>query len=172
MASQRSSDAAPYLTGPAYGVGLLFAVLPIIDTLSQSWPISLGNPSWRYGTVGIGANYLISFVFGVWLLCWVAASRSQRGLLRILTIVSWVAAALALVATLGFALDALQLRPAVPRDPPRALWVFDVGAEKAVLKYVVSAVVLGWVAAASGRALRAMPGQSGDAPRLVRNSKG
>ena len=171
MAAQRSADAALHLTGPAYGVGLLFVILPIVDTLAQSWPIGLGNPSWRYGTVGLGANYLISFVFGMWLLCWVAAARLHRRTLLILTILTWVAAALVLIGTLGFVLDVLQLRPGVPRDPPRALWVFDVGAEKAVLKYLASAVVLAWIAVASRRALRGIPGQGAEAPKLGREAK-
>ena len=172
MATQRSADVAPHLTGPAYGVAVLFVVLPIIDTLAQVWPVALGSPSWRYGAVGLGANYLISFVFGMWLLCFLAARQLHRGTLRSLATASGVVAVLLLIAAAGFALDAIQLRPGVPRDNPRNLWTFEVGAAKAAFKYVVSGVVLGWLALSSRRAWRAIPQQAPEeSPKLVRSSK-
>src|SRR5512137_1497932 len=99
MATQRSADVAPYLAGPAYGVGFLFVALPIIDTLTQVWPVALGSPTWRYGAVGLGSNYLVSLVFGMWLLCFVAAQRLDRRTLLMLAIVSGVLTGLTLLAT-------------------------------------------------------------------------
>jgi hypothetical protein len=174
MATQRTADAARYLTGPAYGIAALFVLLPIIDTLAQVWPVALGNPAWRYGTIGLGANYLISVLFGMLGLCLLAALGSHRRTLRALTILSGVAALLLLIAALAFLLDALQLRGTVPRDNPRTLWMFDAGAAKAAFKYLVSAAVFGWLALATWRAGRAIPRPAADevAPKLVHEQKG
>jgi len=171
MATQRTADASPHFAGPAYGVGVLFVVFPLLDVVVQAWPIVLGNPTWRYGAVGIGANYTISLVFGMWLLCYTAGRQLHRRTLVVLAILALLMAVASLVAILGFVLDGLQIRPSVPRDPARALWMFDAGMQKALVKYAASALVLAWLAVSSRRALRDLPGRE-DAPRLVRDSKG
>ena len=173
MATQRTADAARYLTGPAYGIAVLFVLLPIIDTLAQTWPLDLSNPAWRYGTIGLGANYLISALFGMLGLCVLAALGSHRRTLRALTIVNAVTALLLLIAALAFLLDALQLRGTVPRDNPRTLWLFQVGAAKAAFKYLVGVAVMGWLALATWRAGRAIPVPAAAevAPRLVHEQK-
>jgi len=173
MATQRTDDAARYLTGPAYGIAVLFVLLPIIDTLAQTWPLDLSNPAWRYGTIGLGANYLISALFGMLGLCVLAALGSHRRTLRALTIVNAVTALLLLIAALAFLLDALQLRGTVPRDNPRTLWLFQVGAAKAAFKYLVGAAAIGWLGFATWRAGRAIPRPAADevVPRLVHEQK-
>ncbi|MGA2382723.1 MAG: hypothetical protein ABSG61_04735 [Gemmatimonadales bacterium] len=172
MATHRTTDLAPYLTGPAYAIGLLFVLMPALDTFAQMWPPALGEPAWRYGTVGIGANYLISALFGMLLMCLVAGLRQHRRTLRVLAIVNGVLAVVLLLAALGFALDVLQVRMGVPKDNARAMWLFKAGAAKAELKYLVSVVVLGWLALASRRAWRAIQPQASDEePKLVRSSK-
>ncbi len=173
MATQRTADAARYLTAPAYGIAALFVLLPIVDTLSQVWPAALGNPAWRYGTIGLGANYLISVLFGMLGLCVLAALGSHRRTLRALAIVSVLGALLLLIAALAFVLDALQVRGTVPRDNPRTLWLFDAGAAKAAFKYLVSAAVIGWLALATWRAGRAIarPAAGDVVPRLVHEQK-
>jgi hypothetical protein len=173
MATQRTDDAARYLTGPAYGIAVLFVLLPIIDTFAQTWPLALSNPAWRYGTIGLGANYLISALFGMLGLCALAAMGSHRRSLKALTIVNGVTALLLLIAALAFLLDALQLRGTVPRDNPRTLWLFQVGAAKAAFKYLVSAAVMGWLGFATWRAGRAIPVPAAEdvAPKLVHEQK-
>ncbi len=169
MASQRTTDASSYLSGPVYAVGLLFVLIPLVDTLAQVWPPAVGNPSWRYGTVGIGANYLISVLFGMMLISVVAGYLGQRHVLKWLAGVNAALAVIALLSTLGFVLDALQVRPGIPRGNAQALRLFDIGAEKAVFKYVVTAVVLCWLALASWRAAKAIPHAKGEeaVPKLV-----
>ena len=172
MAPQRSPDVAPYLTGPAYGIALLFVLMPVVDTLSQMWPPALREPSWRYGTVGIGGNYVIWVLLGMLLTCLVAALRHHRRTLRVLAIVNGVLAVVLLLATVGFVLDVLQVRYSVPRDNPRAMWLFNTGAAKAELKYVISVLVFGWLALSSRRAWRAIPRPDSDeAPKLVGGQK-
>lgn len=168
MAARSAPDVASNIAAPLYGVAALFIVLPIMDTLAQVWPFLPGSPNWRYGVVGLGANYLISFVFGMVLVGFVAAYGLHRRTLRILAPVALVAALAMLVATAGFALDALQVRRSVPTDNPTNLWVFDVGAAKALMKYVLSAVVMAVLALGSRRAWRACPApETEDRPTLV-----
>jgi hypothetical protein len=166
-----AAEAAPYLTGPAYAVALLFVIFPILDTIAQVWPLGLDSPSWRYGAIGLGANYLISGIFGMLGLALVAAVRQHRRILMGVTFVNALGALLLLVAVLSFMLDAFQVRAGVPRDNPKTLWVFDVGAAKAAFKYLVSAGLLAWMGLmgwkAVGTIARPAPEADEEAPRLV-----
>ena len=174
MAAQRQADVTPHLTGPIYGVGLLFILLPIMDTISQVWPPSFGSPSWRYGLVGIGANYLISILFGLLLVCLVASFQWHRRVLRWMAIASSVFAVFAVIAAIGFVLDALQLRPGLPRDNRGALRMFDIGAGKALFKYLVTAVAFAWLGFGAWRAARAIPApvEADTTPKLVHKQEG
>jgi len=177
MVSQRSSDpdVAPYLAAPAYVVALLFIALPIVDTLAQVWPPAVSSASWRYAVVGIGANYLISVLFGLLLSSLIAGWRQRRRTLRWLAIADSVFAVLAVIAAIGFVLDALQLRLGIPRGDATALRMFSIGAEKAVFKYLVTAVALAWVGLGTWRAARAIPAPvpvETDAPKLVHEQRG
>jgi hypothetical protein len=172
MAKQSpTADAAPYLTGPAYAVALLFVLFPVIDTVAQVWPLGLDSPSWRYGTIGLGANYLISALFGMLGLALVAALRKHRRVLMGMSFLSGLGALLLLVAALAFILDAFQVRAGVPRDDPRTLWLFDVGAAKAEFKYLAGGALLALLGLMSWKAGRtfARPESTADddAPRLV-----
>jgi hypothetical protein len=169
MTSQRSADVSHYLTGVVYAVGFLFVLLPLADTFAQVWPPSFGNPGWRYGTVGLGANYLISVLFGMLLMTLVANFRWHRRTLTFLGILDLVMALVALLGTMSFLLDAAQVRMGVPRDNMQALRIFDIGAEKAVFKYLLSEVVLVWMGVASWRAAKAIPHTNvdEDVPKLV-----
>ncbi len=168
MASRSAPDVASHMTAPGYAVAALFILLPIVDTLAQVWPFLPGNPNWRYGTVGLGANYLISFLFGMVLLGVVAAYGLHRRTLRVLAPVAMVIALALLLAAAGFALDALEVRRGVPRENASNLWVFDVGAAKAFFKYILGVLVMAFLAFASRRAWRACPApETEDRPTLV-----
>jgi hypothetical protein len=169
MSKRSTADPASFLTGPAYAIAGMFVLFPIVDVLASVWPVLLGNPQWRYGSVGVGANYLLSGVFGLIALAAIAALRGHSGVLKVLTFLSAIGAILLVVGALGFVLDVLQLRTSVPRDNPRTLWMFDIGAAKASLKYLLAAIVLLWLALAARRAARAAKAAGGDAgaPALI-----
>ncbi len=166
MASQRSADVASYLAGPAYFIGLLFVVTPFVDSVAQVWPPMPGSTGWRYGLVGIGANFLISVLFGILLLAIVAAVRGHRGVLRAVGVLSLLLGLGSVGAAIGFALDALQVRTSIPRANTQALRMFDIGAVKAGIKYLVSGLVLLWMAWMTWRAARIIP-HRGKVPKLV-----
>jgi hypothetical protein len=165
------AEAAPYLTGPAYAVALVFILFPAIDVVAQVWPLGLDSPSWRYGAIGLGANYLISALFGLLGIALVAAVRQHRRILLGVTYLSGLGALLLLVAALSFLLDAFQVRAGVPRNDPRTLWMFDVGAAKAEFKYLVGAGLLAWLGLMGWWAAKAIarpePEAEEEAPRLV-----
>lgn len=164
----RSTTESPLLTGPAYAVAILFVLLPIIDTFSQTWPIALSSPGWRYGTIGIGANYLISGLLGMLGLSALAAMGMHRRTLRLLAVLCGVATVLLLVAMFGFLLDAVQVRSGIPASETGARTAFDIGGAKAALKYVLSALVMGWLAIATWRRAGAIPrAKDAEAPALV-----
>jgi hypothetical protein len=169
MPNQQTAPVTPYLTGPATGVAILFIALPIVDTLSQVLPLVPGNAGWRYGVVGLGSNYLVSVLFGMLLWSYLEGLQLHRRTLRALAVVNGVVAVLMVLVALGFLLDAAQVRATLPRDNFRSLKLFDVGAAKAVFKYLVSAPVLGWIALASWRATRVIPqlGVAADPPKLI-----
>ena len=169
MASSRSSDVLSRLVGPAYAIAFLFALEPIVDTFAQVWPPVPGNPSWRFGLVGVGSNYLISILFGLFLFGAVAATQWHRRTLRVLAVLDLLVAVALIGALLTFALDALQLRPGIPSGNAQALRTFDIGAEKAVLKYLLSTVAALWMGLACWVAARGMKNAKGDedVPRLV-----
>ena len=173
MASARRTDVTHHLTGPLYAVGALFVVMPILDVVAQVWPPSPGSAPWRYGTVGLGANYLISIVFGLLLITAVATWQWHRRTLRFMGILVAALAILAVIATVAFVLDVIQLRPQVPHSQPGAVHLFDVGALKAVVKYLLAAVALAWVALGALRARRDLPSANDqEAPKLVSQHKG
>ncbi len=167
MTSQRSADVASFLAGPAYLVGLLFVFTPFVDSVAQVWPPMLGSAGWRYGLVGIGANFLISVLFGILLLAVVAAVRGHRSMLRAVGVLSLILALASVGAAIAFALDALQVRTSIPGGNAQALRMFDIGAVKAGLKYLVSALVLLWMTWMTWRAARAVPHDRGNVPKLV-----
>ena len=173
MSKRPTADAAALLTGPAYAVAALFVVSPIVDVVASVWPLLPSNPQWRYGSVGIAANYLVSGVFGMMALSAIAALRGHGRLLRVLAIVNAVVAVLMVITALGFILDVLQVRASVPRDNARTLWMFDVGAMKAEFKYLFGAVVIGWLAFASRRAGRVLApsGAEPAPPPLIHDRK-
>lgn len=168
MDSRPTADTTARFAGPAYAIALLFIVLPVLDTLAQVWPVNLGSPGWRYGAVGLGANYLVSMLFGMLGLAAIAGWGSHRRTLKLLAVVFVAAGLIMLVGVIGFLLDALQLRPGIPKDDARTLQMFDVGVAKATLKYLLSAPVALWLAVAAWRGARAIPRSAPDeAPKLV-----
>jgi hypothetical protein len=164
----RSTSGISVLAGPAYAIAILFVLLPIIDTFSQTWPTAFSNPGWRYGTIGIGANYLISMLLGALGLSALAATGQHRRTLRFLAVLDGIAMLVLLVAVIGFLLDAVQVRSGIPAGEVGTRRTFDIGAAKAAFKYVLSAVVLAWLALASWKrasAVRREADESG--PALV-----
>ncbi len=161
-------DSLRRLSVAAYAVAVLFILSPLVDVLTNIYPTDLGSMQWRFGAIGILSNYLISGVFGLLLATLVAALLGHRTLLRISAIVDLATAAVLLGITLLFALDVLQLRSTVR---PEAGEMFRIGALKASLKILMTAVALLLLGIRALKASREAEGHRGgkkDAPLLVR----
>lgn len=138
-----ATNAANRFSLPLYLTGALFFFTPVVDIVTNVWPINLGAETWRYGAGGVGANYLISMVFGALLGSLTAAHAGHAKTLRILAIGCFVTAAILVVIVGEFSLNVLQLQRVVPDEDMAG---FKIGAVKAALKYFTSAatfVVLG-----------------------------
>ncbi len=169
---RRSSSSSSVFTGPAYAVALLFVLLPIVDTFSQTWPVNFSSPGWRYGTIGIGANYLISVLFGLLAVAVLASLGASRRVLRTIAVLCGLATVVLLVGVIGFLLDALQVRAGIPASDERTRDLFALGVAKAALKYVLGAAVTAWIALVAWRRAGALHrGETGKAePALVKGT--
>lgn len=171
--NERSSGAFESLASPLYVLALLLVVTPLVDVLANVWPLRFGEVGWRYGTVGVSSGYLLTPLLGLGLAGLLAITRRQRTVLRLLVWVCLVTAVVLVIATIDFALDAMQLRHTVPVTPPLARWSFDVGAVKAIFKHLTAAVALAWLGLATRRAVRALAAEDVHhaAPPLVRHGE-
>jgi hypothetical protein len=166
--TERSSGALDTLAGPLYFLAFLLVATPVVDILANTWPLRFGDVTWRYGAVGMFSGFLLTPLLGVGLSSWVALTLGHRMTQRVLMIGCLVVAVLLVIAGLSFLLDVVQLRHSVPTAPPQAMWTFEVGAAKALLKYFVAAIAFTWFGLAARRALRASAaGSRGPTPPLV-----
>jgi len=152
--SERSYRTLEALSGPLYFLALLLICTPLVDILANIWPLNFGDVAWRYGAVGMFSGFVLTPLLGVALACWIAVSLGHYLLQRVLGWLSLISAVVLFVAAAGFSLDVVQLRHTVPTNPPQAMWTFEIGAAKALLKHVTAALSLVWFAVAMRRALR------------------
>jgi hypothetical protein len=134
--------------GPLYFLAFLLIVIPILDFAPNVWPFEFGAVSWRYGTVGLFANYTMTPVLGFVVLVCTAAWMEEMLLLRITGWGLLLWAVLLLGTTLLFVLDALQIRATVP---PEQRIVMEVGSVRAVVKNVLVGAGVIWLAVAALR---------------------
>ena len=144
-------DVLRKLTAPAYFVAALLVILPVLDFLTNVWPLQPGQAVWRYGSAGLLSGFVLTPLLGVLVaLALAAASEHARalGVLAVLSIV--VAVGFVLVAGV-FVLDALQVRASVP---PQRRPQFEIGIWRAVVKYLVVSIALVWLGIGARRAAR------------------
>ena len=133
-----------------YLVALLLVLVPVSDAVARTWPLRPGDERWRFGTLGIVFNAMVTPLLGVFLAMVTAALLEQFRTLRVIAVVTLVAAVLTLVAIPAFGLDYLQLRATVTAE---AMAGFDAAARKAIAVGLVSGAVAlvlgisGWRAA-------------------------
>ena len=159
--SLRPAQAARAVAGPLFLVGALLVVLPALDLLLNVWPLQPGDFRWRFGVVGLLANFLLTPLLGVALLSGTAALAAAPTARRVVGAVN-VAGAVLLALALGlFLLDLVQLRPTLR---PEALPSFDVANARAMLKLALGAAALLWLGAAG---LRRAPEPARATPRAA-----
>ena len=149
--SKSSSELMKALAWPGYFVAFTLIVSPAIDYLFTVWPVRAGDVQWRYGSLGILSGFLHTPLLGVVFLLGFAAVLGHRIVIRVVSIACVVLVPLVLIVEAVFALDMLQVRVAVPEE---ARSVYDTGAAKAAIKYMLMALALAWLGIAGIRATR------------------
>lgn len=147
-------DSDDALAGPFYGLGVLLMLVPLLDFVTSVLPLHVINLQWRFATIGLFSNFLLTPLLGMGLLITVAAVREHYRVQRLLAIANSCFALLVVGLLVLFSLDIVQLNASVP--PERAS-EFHMAAFKAVAKYVlgwmvvVSLAVAGWRISSSTR---------------------
>jgi hypothetical protein len=132
--------------GPLYFLAFLLIVVPLLDFVPNVWPFRFGEVSWRYGTVGLFANYTMTPVLGFAVLVATAAWMEEMLLLRISGWALVVWAVLLLGTSLFFTLDAVQIRSTVA---PEERIVMEIGSGRAVLKNILVGAAVIWLGVAA-----------------------
>ena len=121
-----------------YAVALLLVVGPVLDTITRIWPMRPGDEGWRFGTLGILFNTMVTPLLGVFLAMVIAAVLEHGRTLRVIAGITLLAALGSLAAVGLFALDYLQLRANVTAE---AIGGFDVASRKAILMGLLGGLV-------------------------------
>ena len=141
-ASYRGNPAAR-LGDAVYFFALTLIVTPIVDVGAQVWPPHFILPEWRYGTVGLSANYMPTVVMGL-VIAGVNAYWMEHRIAK--QILAWLSVLLGLVVVAGvisFSLDVVQVREQVNVQAVEMFWT---GAVKAGFKLLMCAMTLALLA--------------------------
>ena len=102
-----------------YPLGVLLAVVPLVDWTAKIYPFYPAMVQWRFGTLVALIAQLGIMLTGFGIVAAIAAFVGHRTLLRVLAGVAGLGAALAVVVLLMFVLDTLQMRGSVTDDATR-----------------------------------------------------
>lgn len=152
------------LAGPCYAIALLLLVIPATDFVSNVWPLQPGDFRWRFGMTGQLSGVLLTPLLGIVLAALVAAITDDRRTLRLTSIVAAAGAIFLVLIVALFGLDILQFRPDVPVDRRGP---FDLANVRAVVRHLLTASSLGWLATSGLRATGPAMAGRGPAPRAV-----
>jgi hypothetical protein len=121
----------------------LFLAIPAIQSVTQLWPLQVGNIQWRFTAATIGSTALVLPSAGMVLWAAVARATGNRAGQLTLGILSTVLVVALLAGTGNFVLDALQLREIVPTG---AMSGFLATAARILLLCTLFIVAFTWVA--------------------------
>ena len=136
---------------PGYLILIITACLPMLDFAAGLWPLQLANPSWRFGVLGLLANYSLGFVGELFLIFVLAVAASDRKVLLVLGSIAAVMAVLLFGGSGAFVLDAIQTRA---RVTPQTVHRFDFAAAEGVLKLILVIIANVVLSRAAFRAAR------------------
>ncbi len=108
VSSPSIESLASRIRTPGYLILIVTALMPLFDFTAGLWPLHFADPTWRFGVLGVFANYSLGFVGELFLLFVLALAANDRKVLITLGIVTAAMAVVLVVACGGFGLDALQ----------------------------------------------------------------
>ncbi|MEO8337412.1 MAG: hypothetical protein ABI664_20715 [bacterium] len=94
----------------AYLVAFLLFFIPFFDATLSLAPWHLASSQWRFGAFGLLSNALMLPAAGALIAVATAIAAGQVRMVRVWSVLCWLAVAVLVVATVLFALDALQSR--------------------------------------------------------------
>lgn len=141
MAS-KPHDYAEALAAPMYALAAYLIAMPAVDYAQSIGAPQLGSAQWRFASIGLLSSVLTTPVLGIALAVVIAATREHHAAQRVFAWLTLGTAAMLLMLTVLFALDALQLRGGVP-DEARAN--MERASLRAVLKYLGTVALLAWL---------------------------
>lgn len=135
-----------------YTIGALFIIIPVFDLLLNLWPLSPRDLGWRYGALGLFANFLHTPLLGALIVTLFAAAVHHRRVLFGSGLLWITGAALLLIAFITFGLDALQLRSTVL---PESRLIYQTSVARAAAKHLTAALAFALLGRAALKAARA-----------------
>jgi len=164
MTNLPQRDSIRRLRAPAYLFLAVTFVFQVADLLVGLLPPQLGAAAWRFASIGLGANMVGNLLLVLLLAYALALWSNDRGVLATISVIAGLAA-LTLVACLAtFALDAIQLRPAITAKAKQG---FDRAAVMATVKLFVDAVIAAIFAISSLRATLSLRRDTSKRPTVV-----
>lgn len=156
------------LTVVAYLVAALMLIIPVLEVVLSVWPLRVGETSWRFGTVGLLSQALLTPLLGALVLVLLAVTLGHRRTLATVSVVAALLALALLVVIPIFGLDAIQMRTRVRTDAHRA---FDLSSVLATIKLTAAFVVSLLLAIGSWKmrkaVMRRAPSAGAEAPLLA-----
>ena len=146
----RSSDDLKPLALPAYLIGAMLILVPLLDTATSLMPPKMDVVAWRFGALGVVSQAIMTPFLGGFLLLAAASLLGHRRVLRALQIVVGLVGVFFLAAIVLFMLDATQMRATVR---PEVVRRFDVASVVALIKYVIGCIASGVFIVATQRAI-------------------
>ena len=140
------------LAGLAYIVACMLIFIPVFDATMQLWPLRPGSTQWRFGALGLMSNAFLIPAVGLLIVLFTGRAFGHQRLLRLTGWMCAVAAAVATVLLLLFALDAVETRMAVT---PAGRLSFVVASFTAAAKMLLAIATLVLMARAGIRTQRA-----------------
>ena len=102
-----------------YPLGVLLALVPVIDWTAKVYPFHPGVVQWRFGALVSVIAQLGIMLTGFAIIAAVAAFLGHRTLLRVLSGLAAIGSVLALLVLVMFVLDTVQMRGSVADDAMR-----------------------------------------------------
>ena len=132
------SESARRLRAPAYFVMAATTFVQITDVAIRAWPFRMHSPAWRLGVIGFAANAVGTPMLAFLVILAIAVAAGDRGVAYLIATLSALAAALCLLATGVFALDAMQMKGQVSASLAQQ---YDMASYWLVIRILISALV-------------------------------
>ncbi|MBT8397190.1 MAG: hypothetical protein HKO65_03940 [Gemmatimonadetes bacterium] len=154
--SQSPSRTSALIIAGAYFFLFTLVLWPVVDLTSTVYPFRMGDPGWRYGSMGLMAAYLSTPVLAIFLAMVVSYLFGHKNTLRAISVFSVLGFVVLVVVLILFPLDVIQVRSATPEEQRSS---FQVGAAIAELKHLTAAVVLALLGFGGWRTTKEMAGK-------------